>query len=174
MALISDFLREFKPSTWSTETYANKKFVRIPVDTEAVECIPIKNEFIKRYRAKYNIVAIERVQAPFLYMRYQLHRTNYEKNFSFPASESWTFVPAEEPSVDELIQYNCDERRVPRFLSLYFLSENLEMCKCVIAKKGHSYLQRDSNGYPDYIIHFEKAEPEDEIANYFSRLTLKM
>uniref|UniRef100_A0A1Y1L2B0 Uncharacterized protein n=1 Tax=Photinus pyralis TaxID=7054 RepID=A0A1Y1L2B0_PHOPY len=175
MALIGDLLREFKPSTWSTENYASKKFVRIPLDIEAVECTAIKNEFIRHYCAKYKIVAIERIQAPFLYMRCQLHRTHYKmKNGPYiDVSESWEFAFVQESKVDEFIQYNGDERRVPSLCYLYLPSANIPTC--AIAKKVlHPCLLRDSNGYPDYIIHFEKTKPADEIANSLSRLTLRM
>lgn len=154
MALLRSILVH-KPPEWDDMNYQNCRYVRITLQTDSAEYNEIAAEFVQKFGDR-EIIQIERVQHSFAFARYKLRKEHLTKTNGYEPSEERRFFPITDASkIDNILEFNCDERR-GGYTSHTHISLYNENSGYVIVVKALSsdFNKRDTHRYPEYLIQY--------------------
>ncbi|KAF2880894.1 hypothetical protein ILUMI_25270 [Ignelater luminosus] len=174
MALLNSIL-EYKPDTWDERDYDDVRFVRIPLQKRSGEFREIEAEFLGKFGSDKAVLGIERIQHPFAYGRYQIRKRHLQKlNGRIPSEKRVFYAIYDSNKIDQILEFNCDERRGGCMYNKYgYSSLSSEYVLVVNTFSDYGFDERDTHRYPEYLIRHEKNNTRSNDLGYlFDQLKL--
>ncbi|KAF5274785.1 hypothetical protein FQR65_LT00368 [Abscondita terminalis] len=151
MAFVSALLEELKPPNWTNITYLDGNFVKVPLTNNCEEYKQIYSEF--NTTCKLEVVSITRIQHPFAFCRFKLRQKQlYHRTGMMPKEIRKFYRLRKDNMVDEILEYNCDQRRDCVFEGHFTNSSGGKYVVVAKTFENYSFNERDSNRFPEYLI----------------------